>query len=108
MARKIQPTKRQTPKITISSDSSFTVVLSKMPLPSGFGDKIISLETIIDYSFKDKSTAWEALQLAGNGFSTKFITNGNKRLAIVGNLVIDTVLSEAWYRSGKPEGESIL
>lgn len=67
--------------------------------------RVASLESIIHYSFANKSMAWEALQLPGNGFVTLSMPNGNKRLAIVGDLVIDLILSEPWYESGKNEGE---
>ena len=66
---------------------------------------VASLESTIHYSFANKSMAWEALQLPGNGFETPSMPNGNKRLAIVGDLVIDLILSEPWYKSGKDEGE---
>ena len=67
--------------------------------------KVADLESIIHYSFANKSMGWEALQLPGNGFATPFMLNGNKRLAIVGDLAIDLILSEPWYESGKDEGE---
>lgn len=66
--------------------------------------KITELEKIIEYTFKDKVKAWEAIQLPGNGFATRFIHNGNKRLAVVGDLVLDLIMSEEWYRSGLSEG----
>lgn len=67
--------------------------------------KVADLESIIHYSFANKSFAWEALQLPGNGFETLSMLNGNKRLAIIGDLVIDLILSEPWYDSRKDEGQ---
>ena len=66
---------------------------------------IATLESLIDYSFTNKLLAWEALQLPGNGFATLTITNGNKRLAVVGDQVIDLILLEGWFASGMDEGE---
>lgn len=79
-----------------------------MSLPSNVTLKVAELERIIGYTFADKMKGWEALQLPGNSFATSFITKGNKRLAIVGDLAIDLVLSETWYASGAAEGQSIL
>ena len=67
------------------------------------------LERKIDYTFQDKDIAKEALQLAGNGYTkigTRYVTNGHKRLAVVGDNVIDMVLCFEWYGSGKEEGDS--
>ncbi|KAI9870795.1 MAG: hypothetical protein M1823_008637, partial [Watsoniomyces obsoletus] len=58
--------------------------------------KIAALESIIDYSFADSNIAWEALQLPGNGFSI----DGNRRLAVIGDLIIDMILAQQWYSSG--------
>lgn len=45
--------------------------------------------------------------MAGNGIKrsgSRVFDNGNKRLAILGEFVIDIILSQEWYQSGGDEG----
>lgn len=65
------------------------------------------LESKINYTFTDKGIAWEALQLAGNGttyIENRDVPDGNKRLAIVGDIAIYMVLSVRWYCTGHSKG----
>ena len=65
-------------------------------------------QAIIGYQFQDPYLCWEALQVAGSGVTEilgRHIPNGNKRLAVVGDLALDFVLSQDWYLSGADEGE---
>ncbi|MCJ1439503.1 hypothetical protein MMC27_008897, partial [Xylographa pallens] len=65
-----------------------------------------ALEVIISYEFQQPLLGCEALQLAGNGVTWiggRHIPNGNKRLAVLGDQVLDTVLSNKWYESGMIE-----
>lgn len=74
----------------------------------GMLPKVLQCEQKIGYQFTDQNLCWEALQHAGNGVSqagTRFILNGNKRLAILGDMVLATVLSKEWYNSGDSQGE---
>ena len=69
--------------------------------------KVEHCQKILGYQFRDQDLCWEALQMAGNGMrvaGSRLIPNGNKRLAIIGDLVIDLILSEAWYGRGELEG----
>ena len=69
--------------------------------------KVEHCEQILSYQFKDRHLCWEALQMAGNGVrkaGSRSIPNGNKRLAIVGDFVLDLILSKAWYDSDELEG----
>lgn len=69
--------------------------------------KVEHCQQILGYQFQDRKLCWEALQMAGNGVrvaGSRSIPNGNKRLAVVGDFVLDLILSEAWYEGGEPEG----
>ncbi|KAL8782412.1 MAG: hypothetical protein Q9213_005415 [Squamulea squamosa] len=68
---------------------------------------VAGVEAIIGYAFNDKFLLWEALQAAGSNVSiagNRMIPNGNKRLAVVGNTVLDLVLVERWYGGGQIRG----
>ncbi|ERF69526.1 hypothetical protein EPUS_01855 [Endocarpon pusillum Z07020] len=69
--------------------------------------KVDHCQEILKYQFKDRDLCWEALQMAGSGVrsaGSRSIPNGNKRLAIVGDFVLDLILSKDWYDSGALEG----
>ena len=70
---------------------------------------VVTLEQKIGYTFQDKDIAKGALQLAGNGVTwagTRDVPNGNKRLAVLGDLVIDMTLCLEWYGRGHVGGKS--
>ncbi|KAL8682243.1 MAG: hypothetical protein Q9186_001702 [Xanthomendoza sp. 1 TL-2023] len=68
------------------------------------------VEAIIGYNFDDRFLLWEALQAAGSfvslagGAGNRKIPNGNKRLAVLGDTVLQLVLVEVWYASGQERG----
>ena len=69
--------------------------------------KIQRCQEIIRHEFTDQNLCWEALQMAGNGTKAagpRKIPNGNKRLAILGEYVINLVISSDWYHTGTDEG----
>lgn len=58
-------------------------------------------QSIIGYTFTDASILWEALQAPGAPrFDTngRDFSNGQKRLALVGDAVLKLVLLDEWYR----------
>lgn len=62
-------------------------------------EKIHGVEQIIGYQFTDRSTIWEALQAAGSPvlvIGNRILVGGNKRLAVVGDSVLDLALAEIW------------
>ena len=63
------------------------------------------LETLFNYSFKDKSLLQEALHADGpfriNG---RWVDDGNKRLAVVGDSAIGVCLSHSSYHAGLTKG----
>ncbi|KAF2729283.1 ribonuclease III [Polyplosphaeria fusca] len=78
-------------------------------------DLLPELEKILQYTFKDKTIALEALQMRGgdpkNGGATPLCYAGemfsvpkNNRLAIVGDALLNYILSVPWYESGTPAG----
>ena len=68
--------------------------------------KLQQCQDITGYHFRDRDLCWEALNVAGSGIVARggrFFPNGNKRLAVLGNSVLATVLCEDWYGSGQME-----
>ncbi|KAL8928891.1 MAG: hypothetical protein Q9172_000728 [Xanthocarpia lactea] len=62
------------------------------------------VEPIIGYVFKDRYLLWEALQAAGSSVlraGNRSIPNGNKRLALLGDTILQLVLVEQWYAGGQ-------
>jgi len=61
----------------------------------------------VGYHFNDPHVAWEALQMAGSGvfFSGgRKISDGNKRLAVLGDLALELILCKNWYEGGDQKG----
>ena len=73
---------------------------------------VTALGVMLQYDFQEPLLAWEALQLAGNGVSrigSRYTPTGNKRLAILGDQVINTVLCNGWYKSEMSDkGKQVL
>lgn len=73
-------------------------------------DVLLSLaESILKYNFKRKEIGLEALMMAGGSSGSKgtviyrnksLAVDKNTRLAVVGDKVLDMVVSEAWYLTG--------
>ena len=58
------------------------------------------LEDLLDYHFSDHHLLEELLQAAGSSVSDPTVhgdRHGNKRLALLGDSVLSTVLLEQWY-----------
>lgn len=70
---------------------------------------IETLQYQLEYTFTDPLLAWESLQLAGNGNVSlapgRFAMEGNKRLAIVGDAIIDAILARKWYSTDQGVGK---
>lgn len=69
--------------------------------------KIHRAQDIIGSTFKNPLLLWEALQAAGSPvqfIGTRRLPDGNKRLAIFGDRVLELVLSESWYQGTEPRG----
>lgn len=66
-----------------------------------------AVQDIIGYQFRDRLILWEAMQAAGSNERSagdrKFV-DGNKRLAVIGDTVLQLVLAETWYRGGTARG----
>ena len=68
---------------------------------------INAAESIAGRPWKDRTLLWEALQTSGSGVfmaGTRLIPEGNKRLAVVGDSVMKTVLAEHYYKEGAYRG----
>jgi hypothetical protein len=57
--------------------------------------KVQACEELLVHTFGNKDTIWEALEIGGNG--KRCLPEGNKRIAIVGDRVLDLVLAEEWH-----------
>ena len=59
-----------------------------------------AVQDIIGYRFRERLILWEAMQAAGSNVRVaggrKFV-DGNKRLAVIGDTVLQLVLAEKWY-----------
>ena len=61
---------------------------------------IEGVQDVIDYVFQDASSLWEALQAPGSvPYATdgRDLSNGNKRLALLGDAILKVGLLEEWY-----------
>jgi hypothetical protein len=70
-------------------------------------NRVAQCEEIVGYHFNDPHVAWEALQMAGSGvfFSGgRKISDGNKRLAVLGDLALELILCKDWYEGGDEKG----
>ena len=84
-------------------------------LPSTFAmaeidkmNRIHGVEAIIGYQFTEHSRIWEAVQAAGSPvqiIDNRRIDGGNKRLAVLGDCVMDLALAEAWLEGTGPRGD---
>ncbi|KAL9630636.1 MAG: hypothetical protein Q9164_006320 [Protoblastenia rupestris] len=66
---------------------------------------ISGVERIIEYTFSDGLILWEALHAPGANtydIGNRNLSNGNKRLALLGDTVLKTVLIEGWYTTTAP------
>ena len=75
--------------------------------PASPAKTITGLETFLGYTFQDSTLAWEAMRrepVKGelNGRTQK---ESNKRLAILGDIVIYLVMGREWYSSNKGSGK---
>ncbi|KAI4215355.1 MAG: hypothetical protein LQ351_002255 [Letrouitia transgressa] len=71
-------------------------------------------ESIIGYHFSDTFLLCEAFQAAGSLMTLDFrflgqrwFPEGNKRLAIIGDTVLQLALAEAWYEGSETRGISL-
>jgi len=66
----------------------------------GHEEDLQRVQTILQYTFRDQSLLIEALQAPGSNVSTvggRPIPDGNRRLGLLGNTVIQTMLLDEWY-----------
>lgn len=68
---------------------------------------IHGVENIIGYQFTNTCVIWEALQAAGSPvyvIGNRILLDGNKRLAVLGDKVLDLALAEAWHEGDDARG----
>lgn len=69
--------------------------------------KIEGAQTVIGYTFKKSRLLWEALQAAGSPvlrIGNRNLLDGNKRLAILGDRVLELALADDWYEGTEVRG----
>ncbi|KAL9137874.1 MAG: hypothetical protein Q9175_000901 [Cornicularia normoerica] len=62
-----------------------------------------AVKDIIGYRFRERLILWEAMQAAGSNVRSagdREFADGNKRLAVIGDTVLQLVLAEEWYSGG--------
>ncbi len=72
-------------------------------------DTIREVENTIGYNFTDHLIVWEAMQAAGSGVflvGNRRIPDGNKRLAVLGDTILQLALLEEWYSGGEARGNA--
>ena len=72
------------------------------------GTHWLDIQRKLRYVFVDPSILSEALQAAGNGISQvggRKIMEGNKRLAMLGDSVLQLALLNDWYMGGESRGK---
>lgn len=65
----------------------------------------------LGYNFIDKSILLKVLQASGNGVSqvgNRRITDGNKRLAMVGDSVLQLVVLDDWFIREESRGQFLM
>ena len=71
--------------------------------------RLRAVQQQIRYFLEDERKIWEALQAPGATFNHTmdglFIPEGNKRLALVGDSILRTVLVEAAYAKSEYRGQ---
>ncbi len=68
---------------------------------------IEAVESLIQYKFKDSALLWEALNtrpVITLGLPVPL--EGSKRLAVIGDSVLQLALAEDWYKGNTSRGES--
>lgn len=66
-----------------------------------------AVQDIIGYQFNERLILWEAMQAAGSMVRSaggREFVDGNKRLAVIGDTVLQLVLAERWYGGGTSRG----
>ncbi|KAI4279892.1 MAG: hypothetical protein L6R35_006007 [Caloplaca aegaea] len=60
---------------------------------------VTGIQEIIGYTFNDPALVWEAVSAAGSFTSggNRHFADGNKRLAVLGDTVLQLALAEHWY-----------
>jgi len=66
--------------------------------------KIARLEGLIGYIFRNKNNAWEALHAAGSPLAGT--PDGNKRLALVGDAGLTSLIAKDTYVAGHSRGKN--
>lgn len=74
-----------------------------------FQSRLDALEALVTRSWSDRELLLEAVAIPGCGIfqaGTRQIREGNKRLAMIGDSVLDLVIKTEDYTAGKLRGES--
>ena len=89
------------PPVPIAMSTSLTTVSAHHP-------NISALESLISYTFTNRLLAQEALTAPGALINGPHFPDGNKRLAVVGDIALDLALAGPWFNSGTGRGKSTL
>lgn len=70
---------------------------------------VTGIQEIIGYTFNDPALVWEAVSAAGSFTSggNRHFADGNKRLAVLGDTVLQLALAEHWYDGTGARGKAL-
>lgn len=69
------------------------------------------LERKLGHIFADPNLLWEALQAAGNGvvqIGERKIEDGNKKMAMLGDTILQLAVLNDWFDSGKSRSKFVF
>lgn len=69
--------------------------------------RIHGIEDVIGYHFTNPLLIWEALQAPGSNvvaIGGRRLADGNKRLAVLGDTVLQLAVAEDWFRGDESKG----
>ena len=96
----------ESPTLVTPSNRLF-LPLPRSPKPRATCDfpprhpKVSGLQTLISYTFTNPLLAQEALTARGAMFTNgPHFTDGNLRLAIIGDIVLELAIAENWFQNG--------
>ena len=66
-----------------------------------------AVQDIIGYRFRKRGVLWEAMQAAGSNVHSagdRIFADANKKVAVIGDTVLQPVFAVKWYNSGTVRG----
>ena len=78
-------------------------------------EAITKVESVIGYTFIDSDLLWEALQAPGSGVvkagtkpGSRYLPEGNRRLAVYGDALLQLIIIEDWLEENVARCKSLF